>query len=218
MIPCGMKYDTVLFDLDGTLTDPYLGIANSIKYALDKFNISDANDDKLKLCIGPPLDKSFMEYYGFNAADAKRAVAYFREYYSVKGMYENKIYDGIENMLKTLADKNINCIVATSKLEKYAAAVLKYFNIDVYFRDLTGSNQEGTLSEKKDIIKHILDKHKPEKEKTVMVGDRKYDIIGAKSNGIDSIWVLYGYGTREELEEIKPTKYCKRVEELVKLL
>jgi phosphoglycolate phosphatase len=213
-----MKYNNVLFDLDGTLTDPYLGITNSVRYALNRFNITEDNNDKLKLFIGPPLEKSFVEYYGFNTKDAKSAVEYYREYYSIKGIYENKLYDGIEHILKTLNTKSINCIVATSKLEKYAVKVLQYFNIDIYFQDVVGSNPEGTLLEKQDIIKYAIEKNKLEKEKTVMVGDRKYDIIGARDSGIDSIGILYGYGTREELDSIRPTSYCNRVDELLKLL
>jgi phosphoglycolate phosphatase len=213
-----MKYNNVLFDLDGTLTDPYLGITNSVKYAINKFNITEENNNKLKLFIGPPLVKSFTEHYGFNTNDAKIAVEYYREYYSTKGIYENKLYNGIKNVLKTLNEKSVNCIVATSKLEKYAIEVLHNFNIDIYFKDIVGSNVEGTLLEKGDIIRHGIEKNKLEKEKTVMVGDRKYDIIGAKNNGIDSIWVLYGYGTQEELKEIIPTKYCNSVDELLKIL
>jgi phosphoglycolate phosphatase len=213
-----MKYSNVLFDLDGTLTDPYMGITNSVKHALSKFNITEENTNKLKLFIGPPLEKSFMEYYKFTANDAKIAIGYYREYYSIKGIYENKLYGGVKNVLKILNDKNINCIVATSKLEKYAVKVLQNFDIDVYFKDVVGSNLEGTLLEKGDIIKHIIEKNELEIEKTVMVGDRKYDIIGAKETGIDSIWALYGYGTQEELNEIKPTKYCNSIDELLKIL
>jgi phosphoglycolate phosphatase len=213
-----MKYSNVLFDLDGTLTDSYLGITNAVKYALNKFNIAEENDDTLKLFIGPPLEKSFVEYYKFNANDTKIAIAYYKEYYSTKGIYENKLYNGIENVLKTLNANNIHCIVATSKLEKHAVKVLQDFNIGVYFQDIVGSNPEEALLEKGDIIKRVIEKNKLKKEKTVMVGDRKYDIIGAKDNGIDSIWVLYGYGTREELGEIEPTKYCHNVDGLLKIL
>ncbi|MDR2706227.1 MAG: HAD hydrolase-like protein [Planctomycetaceae bacterium] len=213
-----MKYHHVLFDLDGTLTDPYWGITNSIKYALNKFNIAEQNDHKLKSFIGPPLEQSFMEYYHFNKNEAKKAIEFYREYYSVKGIYENKLYHGIDIVLKTLNSKNINCIVATSKLEKYAVKVLQHFNIDLYFSGVAGSNLEGTLVEKEDIIEYIIKKYKLEKEKTIMVGDRKYDIIGAKNNGINSIGVLYGYGTQKELEEIKPTYLCNNIDELLKLL
>jgi phosphoglycolate phosphatase len=213
-----MKYHHVLFDLDGTLTDPYLGITNSVKYALNKFNIAEQNNSQLKLFIGPPLEQSFMEYYRFNKNEAKKAIEFYREYYSVKGIYENKLYHGIDIVLKTLNNKNINCIVATSKLEEYAVKVLRYFKIDLYFKHVTGSNLEGTLVEKEEIIKYIIEKYQLEKEKTIMVGDRKYDIIGAKNNGIDSIGVLYGYGTKKELEEVKPTYLCNHIDKLLKLL
>jgi phosphoglycolate phosphatase len=136
-----------------------------------------------------------MEYYKLNEHDAKKVVKYYREYYAEKGICENELYNGIDVVLKQLNEKNINCIVATSKLEQYAIKVLEYFNIDNYFRYVAGSNLEGMLSEKEDIIKHIIGKYKLAKENTIMAGDRKYDIIGAKSNGIDSIGVLYGYGT-----------------------
>jgi phosphoglycolate phosphatase len=213
-----MKYHHVLFDLDGTLTDPYWGITNSVKYALNKFNIAEPNDHQLKLFIGPPLEQSFMEDYHLNKNEAKKAIEFYREYYSVKGIYENKLYHGINSVLETLNNKKINCIVATSKLEKYAVKVLQYFKIDHYFKHITGSNLEGTLVEKEEIIKYIIEHDQLEKEKTIMVGDRKYDIIGAKNNGIDSIGVLYGYGTKEELEEAKPTYLCNNTDKLLELL
>jgi phosphoglycolate phosphatase len=216
-----MRYLNVLFDLDGTLSDPYVGITNSIKYALSKFNITEENADsadRLKLFIGPPLEKSFMEYYGFSASDTKKAVQYYREYFSEKGIYGNKLYRGINVVLRTLAGKNINCILATSKLEKYAAQTLKYLRIDNYFTRIAGSNLDGTLSEKTDIIKHIIGKYKLEKERTVMVGDRKYDITGARENGIDSIGVLYGYGTKKEIEETKPTYICAEPDKLLEII
>jgi phosphoglycolate phosphatase len=214
----GMKYSAVLFDLDGTLTDPYLGITHSVQYALGKFHITEENSDKLKLFIGPPLEKSFIEYYGFTANDAKKAVEYYREYFSEKGVYENKLYTGIDCVLQTLTSKNITCLIATSKLEKYAIQVVRNFAIDVYFKHVTGSSADGSLSEKTDIIQRIMETYKPEREKTIMVGDRKYDITGARENGIDSIGVLYGYGTKEEIEEARPTYICKSVEELPELL
>jgi phosphoglycolate phosphatase len=213
-----MEYSNVLFDLDGTLTDPYLGIINSVKYALDKFNIIEVNDNKLKLFIGPPLEKSFMGYYKFNKNDTIKAIEYYREYYSEKGIYENKLYQGIDIVLQELNNKNINCIVATSKLEKYAIKVLQYFNIKKYFRYVVGSNLEGTLSVKEDIIKHIIEKYKLEKKKTIMVGDRKYDIDGANKNGIASIGVLYGYGTKEEIERAKPTYICNGIDDMMEII
>jgi phosphoglycolate phosphatase len=211
-------YTTVLFDLDGTLTDPYVGISNSVKYALHQFGIIEADQKRLKLFIGPPLEKSFMAYYRLSPQDAKKAVTYYREYFSQTGMYENTLYDGIETVLQTLHDSGITCIVATSKLEIYAIQIVQHFNIDSYFTHIIGSNQEGTLSEKGDILRHIIAQYALKKQETIMVGDRKYDIIGAKENGIDSIGVLYGYGSEEELEEIQPTYRCRSVAALLNYL
>jgi phosphoglycolate phosphatase len=213
-----MKYINILFDLDGTLTDPYLGITNSIKYALNKFGIIEENNTKLKLFIGPPLEKSFLEYYEFSKNDAKIAVEYYREYFSEKGIYENSLYEGTANVLKELNDRNKNCIIATSKPEIFANKITEYFNINNYFKYIIGSNLDGTLSEKEDIIKYIIGKYNLNKEETIMVGDRKYDIVGANKNGIDAIGVLYGYGTKEELEKEEPKYLCTDIMEIVKII
>ena len=213
-----MKYSNVLFDLDGTLTDPYLGITNSVKYSLNKFDIIEEDDSKLKLFIGPPLEKSFMEYYGFNKNDSRKAVEYYREYFSEKGIYENKLYDGIKIVLEELNKRNKNCVIATSKPETFANKIIRYFGIQNYFKEIVGSNLDGTLSEKEDIIKYIIEKYKLQRNETVMVGDRKYDIIGANKNGIDSIGVLYGYGTEEEPEKENPRYICNNVMEILKMI
>ncbi|MDR1268049.1 MAG: HAD family hydrolase [Planctomycetaceae bacterium] len=213
-----MNYINVLFDLDGTLTDPCEGITNSVKYSLEKFGIAEKDNGKLKLFIGPPLEKSFMEYYGFDKNTAQKAVKYYREYFSEKGIYENLLYEGIENVLKELNAQSKNCIIATSKPEIFAIKIVRYFQIEKYFKYIVGSNIEGTFIEKEDIIKSVLEKYKLKNDVTIMVGDRKYDIIGANKNRINSIGVLYGYGTREELEKEKPTYLCNRVNELLQLL
>ena len=213
-----MNYINILFDLDGTLTDPYLGISNAVKYSLKKFNIIDNDEKKLKLFIGPPLQKSFMEYYGFDKNKSKIAVEYYREYYFEYGLYENKIYDNIENILKIINGKNKNCILATSKVIDIADKILKYFKINNYFYDIVGSNLDGTLVEKEDIIKYIIEKNNLNKNETIMIGDRKYDIIGANRNNIHSIGVMYGYGSKEELEEVKPTYFCENVMDIIKII
>jgi len=213
-----MNYINILFDLDGTLTDPYLGISNAVKYSLKKFNIIDNDEKKLKLFIGPPLQKSFMEYYGFDKNKSKIAVEYYREYYFEYGLYENKIYDNIENILKIINGKNKNCILATSKVTDIANKILKYFKINNYFYDIVGSNLDGTLVEKEDIIKYIIEKYNLNKNETIMIGDRKYDIIGANRNNIHSIGVTYGYGSKEELKEVKPTYFCENVMDIIKII
>lgn len=213
-----MVYKNILFDLDGTLTDPYSGITNSVKYALGKFNILENDENKLKLFIGPPLDTSFMEYYSFDKNKSKIAIDYYREYFSKKGIYENKLYDNVENLLKNITIKNKNTILATSKPKKFALEILDYFKIGKYFKEVVGSNLDGTLSEKGEIIKYIIEKNSFNKIETIMIGDRKYDIIGAHMNNIDSIAVMYGYGSKEELEEAKPTYFCEEVMDILKIV
>jgi phosphoglycolate phosphatase len=213
-----MTYKNILFDLDGTLTDPYLGITNSVKYALKKFSITENDEEKLKLFIGPPLEKSFMEFYLFDYAKAKLAVEYYREYYSDKGIYENKLYENIPYLLKALNDNHKKCFLATSKPMKFALKILSYFSIDPYFYDVVGSNLDGTLAEKDEIIKHVLEKNHLDKDESVMVGDRKFDIIGAEKNKIDAIAVLYGYGSKAELEAAKPTYFCENVRDILEII
>jgi phosphoglycolate phosphatase len=133
-------------------------------------------------------------------------------------MYENKLYCGIVNVLKELNNKAINCIIATSKPETFANRILEYFHINNYFKYVAGSNLDGTLSEKEEIIKYIIEKYQLRKNKTIMVGDRKYDIIGAHKNAIDAVGVLYGYGTKEELEKENPKYLCTHVEDLLKII
>ncbi|MDR0338134.1 MAG: HAD family hydrolase [Planctomycetaceae bacterium] len=213
-----MNYLNILFDLDGTLTDPYEGITNSVKYALEKFHIAEANNEKLKSFIGPPLEQSFMEYYGFDKKTAQKAIKYYREYFEEKGMYQNLLYEGIENVLEKLNVQKKNCFIATSKPKIFASKIVQYLQIEKYFNYIAGSNLNGTFIEKEDIIKSVLEKYKLKNDTTIMVGDRKFDIIGANKNKINSIGVLYGYGTKEELATEKPTYFCNHVNELLQLL
>ena len=213
-----MNYINILFDLDGTLTDPYLGITNSVKYSLGKFGITEKDDNKLKLFIGPSLERSFMEYYSFDKKTVKKAIGYYREYFSEKGIYENTLYNGIENILAELSKKNKKCILATSKPEIFADKILGYFHINTYFKYIAGSDMEGAFVEKEDIIKHIIEKYELNKKETIMIGDRKYDIIGANKNGIDSIGVLYGYGSKEELENENPKYLCTGTMDILKII
>jgi phosphoglycolate phosphatase len=212
-----MNYENILFDLDGTLTDPFLGISNSWKYALKKLDI-EIDPDILKTFIGPPLEKTFSEYFKFDKENTEIGKKYYREYFSEKGLYENTLYEGIEKLLKELNDRNKICILATSKPIVFAEKIIKYFNIDNYFKHTVGGNLEGTFVEKEDIIKHIMENYNLEKSKTIMVGDRKYDIIGAKRNGIKSIGVLYGYGNREELEKEKPEYIINNAMEILEIV
>lgn len=212
-------YQTILFDLDGTLTDPGEGITNSVAYALEKFEIKNEDRSQLYKFIGPPLKNSFMEFFGFSEEDALKAIAYYRERFREKGMFENKVYDGIVELLSKLKHAGKKLIVATSKPEEFTLTILKHFDLLQYFDFVAGATMDGSRSEKEEIIHYALEHCQIENlDETVMVGDRKFDILGAKANGIDSIGVLFGYGSLEELEMAGATYIAdspEMVEELV---
>ncbi len=197
-----MKYEYILFDFDGTLTYSGIGITNSVMYALKKYGIEVSDRSQLYRFIGPPLLNSFENYYGFSEEKSKISVEYYREYYRDKGIFENFLYDGVEDLLKTLKDNNKILIVATSKSEVFAKQVLEYFNNAQYFTCIAGSNIDGKRTKKDEVIKYALEScNIIDLLKVIMIGDREHDIIGAKKVGIDSIGVLFGYGDRNELKE-----------------
>jgi len=212
-----LNYQTILFDLDGTLTDPKLGITKSVQYALRKFDIHVENLDELVPFIGPPLANSFQEVYHFDAEQAKQAVEDYREYFKDTGIYENDVYPGIRDLLTMLREQGRRLIVATSKPTVFAKRVVAHFELDMYFDDVCGSNLDGTMSDKAEIIQSILDRYQVEKDRVIMIGDRKHDIIGAHKNDIASIGIEYGYGSSEEIAQIKPTFITKTVHELIQL-
>ena len=188
---------TVLFDLDGTLTDSKEGILNSIQYALSCYGINESTDD-LGMFLGPPAHLAFQEFYGFSEEKAFEITNLFRKRYSEKGIYENSIYDGVKELLERFSSDGVRLCVATSKPQIYTEKILKNFDIENYFDIIIGSDLEGKLCNKSDIIAKVIELGKYDKSDCIMVGDRKYDIIGAKENGIKSIAVLYGYGNKEE--------------------
>lgn len=209
-------YQTILFDLDGTLTDPGVGITNSVAYALEKFGTKVNNRRELYKWIGPPLQDSFAQFCGFSKEDTERAVGYYREYYKEKGIYENYLYDGIEEVLKALSDAGRTLLVATSKPELFAEQILEYFHIRKYFTYVAGASMDGARSKKEDVIAYALQEAgRTGGSDTVMVGDREYDIIGAKKAGISSIGVLYGYGTRQELVNAGACHIAEKAEEIL---
>ncbi len=210
-------YGTILFDLDGTLTDPGIGITNSVMYALKKYGIEVADRSELYKFIGPPLAESFEKYYGFSTEESYKAVDCYREYYRDRGLYENLVYDGVEDMLKELKSKGKTLIVATSKPEIFAKEVLRHFGLDKYFDYIAGGNLDGTRTVKAEVIAYALESCGiTDKGNSVMVGDRMHDIIGAKTVGIDSIGVLYGYGDREELESAEADYIAETVKDVLK--
>lgn len=213
------NYKFILFDLDGTLSDPKIGITKSVQFALDRMGIRVDNLDELDAFIGPPLQQSFSDYYSFNEAQTKNAITHYRERFSDVGMYENTLYDHIPALLQELKQNGHNLVVATSKPTVFAKEILKYFNIHHHFDLIVGSNLDGTRTAKTEIIQYILDHFKQfRSEEFIMIGDRKHDIIGAHNTGIDSIGVTYGYGSEEEISQINPTYQVSTVLELKKLL
>ena len=213
------NYDVVLFDLDGTLTDPAVGITNSVMHALKKYGISVDDRRELYKFIGPPLHESFENFYGFSREEALQAVEYYREYYRDTGIYENIVYDGVETMLKTLCESGKKIILATSKPEIFAREILRYFDLEKYFYYSAGANLDGSRTDKAEVIEYALrEGNVDDKSAAVMVGDREHDIIGANKNGLDSIGVLFGYGNRAELENAGATYVAETVENLYKIL
>lgn len=212
-----MKY--VLFDLDGTLTNPKLGITKSVQYALRAFDIDEPDLDSLCRYIGPPLRTSFMEYHGMNEEQAEIAITKYRERFSKTGLYENEVYAGITNMLKRLKEAGKLLFVATSKPEEYSKIILEHFHMDQYFTDICGATMDNSRCTKEEIIRYALEKnHIMVRNDVVMIGDRLHDIEGAKKNGIASIGVLYGFGSREELEQYGADQIAESVEALYRII
>lgn len=212
-------YEVILFDLDGTLTDSGEGITNSVAYSLEKYDIHVAQRTELYKFIGPPLLESYEKYYGFTEAEAKQAVVYYREYYREKGIFESVVYDGIEQLLKSLKNAGNRLLVATSKPEVFARQILEHFGLIQYFTYVAGSELDGTRSKKDEVIAYALQEGGiRDKDKTIMVGDRKHDIAGAKKNGLDSVGVLFGYGSRSELEREGASYIAENMKELAAIL
>jgi len=199
-----MKYTTILFDLDGTLTDPKLGITRAVQYALRHYGIHIDNLDELEPFIGPPLADSFQDFYGFSEEEANEAIDVFREYFRDTGIFENEVYEGIPEMLGKLKETGHTLIVATSKPTEFAERILKHFNLDQYFDFVAGSTFDQSRSSKADVIAHVYETYGFDPTSTIMVGDRKHDLIGAAAHNLPAIGVSYGYGSMEELQAETP--------------
>lgn len=213
------SYNTVLFDLDGTISDSGAGITNSVKYALKKFGIEENDFEKLKRFVGPPLYASFEKYYGFTHEEAVKAVEYYREYYNAGGIFELTIYDGVIDLLKALRESGKKIILATSKPEVYAEKIAEHFGFKDYFDNISGALLDGSRIEKADIITYALQRvSESDISKCIMIGDRSFDVIGARAFGMDSIGVTWGYGERAELEESGATYIVDSAEEIKVIL
>lgn len=214
-----MRYINVFFDLDGTITEPAQGITNGIKYALSKYGIHVEDRTELYPFIGPPIRDSFKRFYSFSDEQVEEAVSYYREYYSTQGILENEIMSGMENALIKLKNAGCKLYVATSKPEIYAIQILQNLKLDKYFEIIAGGLLDGSRDNKNEIIKYLLDKagideQSEEIRNTVMVGDRKFDVLGAQFFNMDNIAVTFGYGDRAEFAECNAMKIVDTAEEL----
>lgn len=197
-----MIIENVLWDLDGTLTDPKFGIIRCIQYALEKFGKEPPPFEELFWCIGPPLYESFPKLVPeASREDVLALVDLYRERFSDIGMYENEVYPGITDLLSEL-QTNQKHYVATSKSHVFAKKILSHFNLSQYFSVVHGSELSGVRSDKGELIKFIIDSESLDPKRTIMVGDRKHDIIGAKKVGMKSIGITWGYGSAEEHQEV----------------
>ena len=200
----------LLLDLDGTLTDPKPGILNCIRYALDEMEIDVPPDSRLESCIGPPLRDSFRELCGKGSSEQRieAAVSLYRSRFSSLGLFENRVYDGIPDCLEQLRERVHSLYLATSKPSVYARRIVEHFGLDRYLDGVYGSELDGRLGDKSDLIRHLVEKENLPPADTRMIGDRSYDVVGARNNGIGAIGVLWGYGSEAELRTAGADSLC----------
>ncbi len=209
----------VLFDLDGTLTDPFVGITTSLRYALEQMGRSMPDADSLRAYIGPPLQVTFPHLLGSDdPALAAEALTHYRTRYSGPGKFENEIIPGIEAAVAIIGGQGHFLSVATSKLETYSVEIVEHFGLMSYFSAVHGSRLDGSNANKADLIAHIIATEKLDPERTVMIGDRLHDVVGASANSVRTIGVLWGYGDRAELEAAGAARIAERPEQLPELV
>ena len=212
-----MKY--IFLDLDGTITDSREGITKCFEYALNYFGITVENRADLEQFIGPPLEQSFREGFGFDEEKASLAVAKYRERFIPIGLYENLVYPGMEEALQKMKNAGKVLIVATSKPEHMAKKILAHFGLDTYLDDICGADDDKNRSKKDEVIRYALEKHNITKpDDVLMVGDRKFDVIGARKCGLKCMGVLYGFGDREELESAGAAYIAETVEDMARII
>lgn len=206
----------ILFDLDGTLTESGEGIINCVQYALEKLGKKEEHPENLQCFIGPPLKEQFMKYAGLGEEEGEKAVVYYRERYTTTGIFENRLYPKIPELLELLKINNKILAVASSKPEVYVKQILEHFQIADYFTAIVGSELDGRRTEKAEVIEEALRRMhlEEERDKVLMVGDRSHDVQGAISCGLQCIGVAYGYGSREELEKAGAVYIADSVEDL----
>lgn len=209
-----IRHKVLLFDLDGTLTDPREGITRCVQFALARQHIEITDLARLECFIGPPLKDSFMRFYDMDEARAWRAVNDYRERFARAGMLENRLYEGMVDLLASLKAGGRQLFVATSKPWFFARQIVRHFRLDGFFSHVYGSELDGQRAEKHALIAHIMREEKLRTADVLMIGDRKFDLVGAHHNGIASAAVGYGYGSREELLAERPTYYFESLADM----
>ena len=211
------KYDVIAFDLDGTLSDPARGLVEGFVYAFRKMGVEYESREALKKYIGPPLIETWMPEFGWSEEEAERAVILFREYYNIYGWWDNKVYDGIVEMLSYLKSQGKTIILATSKPEDTAIKIMKLFGLDKYF-DFLGGAKGDNRDHKWQVLDYSLNAVNADRSRAILVGDRMYDAEGARICGIDSLAVSWGHGSKEELETSGFTSIASTPEEVIDYL
>ncbi|WP_372874969.1 HAD family hydrolase [Pseudomonas sp.] len=209
-----MHYQNILFDLDGTLTDPRVGITRSVQHALAQLGIDEPDLQALEHFIGPPLLQCFMHTYGFDEARAWRAVGHYRERFAEVGLYENQLFAGVNELLQLLGEQGRTLYIATSKPRVFAVEIARHFDFARHFRLIYGSELDGTRTDKVELLAYLLEREGLSANSTLMIGDRKHDLIGARRNGLDAAAVGYGFGSRAELQAEAPTYHFQTLAEL----
>ncbi|PTQ73002.1 HAD family hydrolase [Pseudomonas sp. GV071] len=209
-----MHQQNILFDLDGTLTDPREGITRSIQFALAQLGIDEPDLRQLEHFIGPPLLQAFMQFYAFDEAKAWQAVNFYRERFKVTGLYENLVFDGVAELLSSLNAQGRTLYIATSKPHVFAKEIARHFDFAKHFKVIYGSELDGTRTNKVELIAYLLEQEQLDPSQTLMIGDRKHDLIGAHSNGLECVAVGYGFGSEEEIQAQNPTYHFRTLAEL----
>lgn len=215
-----MRWKQLLFDLDGTITDPKVGITKSVQYALEAFGIIEPDADRLTPFIGPPLLDSFEQFYQMSREQAQQAVEKYRERFSTVGLYENEIYPGMAQLLSELCAQGCRLAVASSKPTVFVKKILEHFQIESYFSVVVGSELDGRRVQKEEVVAEALRQLSllGDAGETAMIGDRRFDIEGAQVHQLTGIGVAYGYALPGELEEAGADFVVQDVAELQKLL
>lgn len=214
-----MNYRYILFDLDGTLIDSSQGVISAAKFALDKMGVPETQIVNLERIIGPPLKHSFKEFFNLSDEFAEKGVEYFREYYRDKSLFDCTVYEGVEELLTMLKNDGYTLAIATSKPKVFAKRILDHINLSQYFDVIEGSSLDEAHHDKADIISHVINQlniYNP--NQAIMIGDRLYDVKAANAIGMESIGVLYGFGSLEEFQDAGASYVVNSVKELGQFL